>query len=502
MACNQYQSNLKLSVLVSVNQSLDCASTGHDCSYSYVLYILAGMEIIVTMNWLMIISVLAGAACSEVAEREQEYDIGRAKKNTSAHFTNNSFFTDFVNYNFSTDFWDYDISIDFANYSSSLDFAKMDNCTASNVMNNTCFVEMQTVHHSLFLAGTCISMIACLAAFLVYIIIRNRIFRKGTQLDKDETKHWIHCNFILSFIIRDFAIMYVLFHSVTNTALYLSKVGFYCYIFAIIANFYWMFAEGLWLHLGVFLPNKYKQFNFMKVKVCLVSWLLPGLLIAVWATAETYRFHRECESPSDVFWELPAILCILIPIYLLLFLNLIMMIKVLYHFGYMLRGEERNKRRLARATLVLSFLLGMNFAIPFIILPSLPEKKLCTFEITRLMNDAVSSLQGFFVAIFYVLRNEEVLQYFKTHIRAELPGLSPRVSRTSRSSQSGAGPVREGNAYNCRSGSIPECPLRTSRKSRSSCSSANAVFSSAPTNPRNNSGEYTSNLSKREPEYV
>ncbi|XP_072013033.1 corticotropin-releasing factor receptor 1-like [Amphiura filiformis] len=311
--------------------------------------------------------------------------------------------------------------------------------------NNTCQLNTMKVHHPLFLFGTCVSITTCLAAFFVYIMIRDKIFRTTAQLlDRDDTKHWIHCNFILSFLIRDFAIVFVVSHVIQIKEIPgFSGVGIYFYLFTIIANFYWMFAEGLWLYFGVSLPNDFKKFRFMKTKMCLVGWWLPVSLVSVYAIIkETEKLRQnnvqmdDCNSPNP-FWELPAIFCILIPVYFVVLLNLMMMIRVLLHFGYLLRREMKTKRRLVRATLILSFLLGMNFAIPFIILPSLPENEKCAFEVVMTVSDTVSSLQGFFVALFYVLRNAEVLQYLETEIPFELPSsISPRASRGSRTSHS------------------------------------------------------------------
>ena len=171
----------------------------------------------------------------------------------------------------------------------------------------------------------------------------------------------------------------------------------------------------------------------MKIKFCLLGWLLPASLICIYAIIEETKESSDF-CVTSISWKLPVIFCIQIPVYLLLVLNLMMMIRVLLHFGYLLKGELKTKRRLVRATLILSFLLGMNFAIPVIVLPSIPEHEVCASKVLTTMNNFISSLQGIFVALFYVLRNPEVLQYLKTEMHIELPS-TPRASRASRTSR-------------------------------------------------------------------
>lgn len=350
----------------------------------------------------------------------------------------------------------------------------------------TCEEIIALIHFPIHLTLTCISIATCMAAFLVYFRIRKKIFTSQAVYERKDIKHWIHFNFIISFILRDVAILITMVYQRSGKHILLTNKSplaaytFYTYIN--IANFYWMFNEGLWLYLGVFFDTEFKHFSHMKVKLSLFGWLLPAFLMSVWAAVEAvlYRLdNRKIWTPSEKgFWEPASVVCILVPVYLILFVNLIMMIRLLRHFKNMIQRELKVKRRLARATFILSFLLGINFAIPSIVFSlhlSEIETNPCAENSIKFLNFIVSSLQGFFVAIFYVLSNKDVLQFFKTQIQEDITSVSPRVSRSSRTSRisqtssrpSGASQI-ESPAENGFHINGLERPLRTSRTLQSS----------------------------------
>ena len=323
------------------------------------------------------------------------------------------------------------------------------NDTANLTANNfECEVNTTQVDIPLFLSCTCLSLLVCLVAFIIYIFIRKKmLFIKTSQPDRDTTKHWIHFNFILSFILRDVTIVTTLFllHAQFNfsnlQARTHARTAFHVY--AVIANFYWMFLEGFWLFVGVSFPNNYRQFSHMKIKTCLVGWLTPAVLVSIWTVSESIHPHTEM---GNHFQEVPGIICILAPIYAILLLNLGMMIKVLRRLKDMLQSEQQKRYRLVRATVLLSFLLGMNFMLSVSIIPFLSRSKPCVFQVIGVLNDAASALQGFFVAVFYVLRNEEILNMIKRRIPRGLLKKRGSHSRSgSQQSRSGSQQSRSGS---------------------------------------------------------
>ena len=73
------------------------------------------------------------------------------------------------------------------------------------------------------------------------------------------------------------------------------------------------------------------------------------------------------------------------------------------------------------------------------IIPFLSRSKPCVFQVIRVLNDAVSALQGFFVAVFYVLRNEEVIKMIKRCIpRHQLKKRGSHSRSGSQESRSGS----------------------------------------------------------------
>ena len=278
----------------------------------------------------------------------------------------------------------------------------------------TCNLETaEQIHYSVYLIGTCISLLTCLTALTVYIKIHKNIFTSRSEPGRNVTRHFIHCNFIISFVIRDVIFLYLLAHIIAEKVPPKTSEGDTFVIYTTVVSFYWMFAEGLWLYLGVAKALEYQAYKCMKIKLFLIGWLVPGLLIAIWAIAIKFHASNPCNF-GNMYWTLPGILCILVPIYIVLLANLIMMIRVLYKVNDALhdsRHSAKTNQRLAKSTLLLSFLLGMNFAIPSVIIPTLPESQQCAVEIVRLLSDTVSSFQGFFVAMFFVLRSKDVLEH-------------------------------------------------------------------------------------------
>ena len=359
----------------------------------------------------------------------------------------------------------------------------------SSIAYSKCEEIIALIEFPIHLTLTCISIATCVATFYVYFSIRKKIFTRQAVVERHDTKHWIHFNFIISFIFRDIAILIAMVYqksgkSILQTENPLAAYTFYIYIN--IANFYWMFDEGLWLYLGVFFDTSFKHFSHMKVKLCLIGWLLPGFLMSVWAATEAIMYrvdNRTMWTPLEKgFWEPASVVCILVPVYLILVVNLMMMIRILHRFRNKIRCELKIKRRLARATFILSFLLGINFGIPIIVFSlhlSEIETNPCAENSIKFLNYIISSLQGFFVAIFYVLSNKDVLQFFRTQIQEDLTNISPsprlsRSSRTSRISQPGC-PTENGNGFHIRNGLE-----RSPRASRTSQSSSTLHVPSSP----------------------
>ena len=308
--------------------------------------------------------------------------------------------------------------------SSSIDFQN----TSDDITLSDCVLEVNRIHHPVYLGCTTLSLLTCLSAFILYIIIRDQIFHVGAE-SKDETKHWINWNFIISFILRDTSVVTIITLSLVSDRInglgYWVRVIVVFTIYGVVSNFFWMFIEGLWLYIGVFFAMKRKMFVRTHLKTSVIGWLLPLVIVLVW-TAWSLK-----SQTFGTFDNPPGFVCILGPIYSLLFINLIMMVRVLHRLAGMLTNFNP-KWRLAKATLTLTFLLGVQFMIPILILAigsRIQGINMCVVTVIRFINDAVSALQGLFVAIFYVLTNEEVRRCSRRYVGIpSRSGSTPKVS--------------------------------------------------------------------------
>ena len=282
------------------------------------------------------------------------------------------------------------------------------------------------VNYIVFLSCTCISILACLIAVIVYCVIRTNIFGYGPE-KKDTIRHWINWNFLISFLLRDIYIAtfasYIVSTNFTKSPNPHAAIRVFLTFFAI-TNFYWMFAEGLWLYFGVFYPTKRMKWRWMRVKISLIGWFLPAILVSLWAMTEAIRvvlsedFHKSNVTGKEQYDFLgwPGLVCIMGPIYILLLLNLVMMIKLLCKMPELF--QYRPRRRLAKAIILMALLLGIPYVAPIILIQVFHKTDYChVFQIIDFINNMLSSLQGFFVATFCVLTNKQVVHFFTRKYR-------------------------------------------------------------------------------------
>ena len=316
--------------------------------------------------------------------------------------------------------------------------ATLEDTTGTTSTQLQCVLYAAKVHYILYLLCTIQSVIACLTAFYMYTVIR-----KVRDIRMEKT-HWINWNFMLSFILRDACIIALL-------SLYFAGVGLpnqgvfrsvpYLILYFAIANFYWMFAEGLWLYIGVIYPLEFRSYRHTKVKLSLVGWVIPAVFACLYAV--TMEAIPSLQTPFAAGpFNKPYIVLILAPIYALLLINLVLMVRVLCKLSSMIHKSRTSfanalsNKWLAKATIALVFLLGVFFIIPIIVLNALIKaEKYCAQEIVHTITDAVSALQGIFVAIFYILGNEEVRKHTRRRLRRWSSSLTRDTSTMSRQTE-------------------------------------------------------------------
>ncbi|KAM6922030.1 LOW QUALITY PROTEIN: vasoactive intestinal polypeptide receptor 1 [Xenentodon cancila] len=265
--------------------------------------------------------------------------------------------------------------------------------------------ESETTYFSnlkqVYTAGYATSLISLISAIFVFTV-----FRKFHC-----TRNYIHMNLFFSFILRASAVFIkdgVLFsgnldHCFMSTTSCKSAVAFFQ--FSILANYFWLLVEGMYLQtllaLTFFFQKKYFWWYI------LIGWGLPATIITAWILTRNFYDNRGCWDDTDVafiWWIIKA------PITTSLLVNFIIFINVIRILVQKLRSpgvggnDTSHFKRLAKSTLLLIPLFGMHYMV----FAFLPEN---TGADARIFIElGLGSFQGFGVALLYCFLNGEVSQ--------------------------------------------------------------------------------------------
>ncbi|XP_006155458.1 vasoactive intestinal polypeptide receptor 1 isoform X1 [Tupaia chinensis] len=263
--------------------------------------------------------------------------------------------------------------------------------------------EQQTMFSSSVKPGSPIGYSLSLATLLVATAILS-LFRKLHC-----TRNYIHMHLFMSFILRAAAVFIkdmALFDSQEVDHCFKGSVGCRAAVvlfqYCIMANFFWLLVEGLYLHtllaISFFSERKY-FWGYI-----LIGWGVPSIFITVWAIARIYLENEGCWDSIDspLWWIIKA------PILTSILVNFILFIRIIRILVQKLRPPDIRKSdsspysRLTKSTLLLIPLFGVHYTM-FVFFPDnfKAEVKL-VFELV------VGSFQGFVVAILYCFLNGEV----------------------------------------------------------------------------------------------
>ncbi|XP_029639676.1 corticotropin-releasing factor receptor 2 isoform X2 [Octopus sinensis] len=246
--------------------------------------------------------------------------------------------------------------------------------------------------------GFCISTVALAVAFCIFSGFRNlRCLRNK-----------IHCHLIMSFILRNI-IWLAMRHSIEHVAVHKPHLEWLCkalvtaFNYFQSTNFYWMFVEGLHLHMIVVWTYSSEKLQLWHFK--LIGWGIPLPLILVWALLKAHFENNSCwiAVPMSNF---DYIHCV--PVFLVLFANVIFFISIIWILIVKLRmansPEAVDYRKAVKGALVLLPLLGITYVM-FILQPSASSIS----SVILIYTDTIlQSFQGLFVAVFYCFLNSEV----------------------------------------------------------------------------------------------
>ncbi|XP_061738901.1 vasoactive intestinal polypeptide receptor isoform X2 [Nerophis ophidion] len=264
--------------------------------------------------------------------------------------------------------------------------------------------EPQTTYFSnfqhVYTVGYATSFISLVSAIFVFTI-----FRKFHC-----TRNYIHINLFFSFILRASAVFIkdsVLFSDHDHDHCFMSttscKAAVVFFQFSILANYFWLLVEGMYLQTLLALTFVFQKKYFWWY--ILIGWGLPAVVLSAWMLARKLHDNRGCWDDTDVafiWWIIKA------PITASLLVNFIIFINVIRILLQKLRrpavgGNHSNHfKRLAKSTLLLIPLFGMHYMI----FAFLPENAATDARI--FIELGLGSFQGFVVALLYCFLNGEV----------------------------------------------------------------------------------------------
>uniref|UniRef100_A0ACB8FWH5 Uncharacterized protein n=1 Tax=Sphaerodactylus townsendi TaxID=933632 RepID=A0ACB8FWH5_9SAUR len=262
----------------------------------------------------------------------------------------------------------------------------------------------------IYTAGYATSLVSLFTALLIFTF-----FRKFHC-----TRNYIHMHLFVSFILRAAAVFIkdaILFsddsmdHCLMSTVLCKAAVAFFQ--LSILANFFWLLVEGLYLQtllILTFVSDKQYAWKFI-----LIGWGAPAIFTLAWILARIYSQDTGCwddeEQSSAVLWIIKGPILLTVLVNFIIFLNVIqILVQKLKSSGPGGR-HPRHFVRLAKSTLLLIPLFGVHY----VVFAFFPEG---TGTDARLYVElALGSFQGFFVALLYCFLNGEVQAEFKKCFR-------------------------------------------------------------------------------------
>ncbi|XP_034428647.1 vasoactive intestinal polypeptide receptor 2-like [Hippoglossus hippoglossus] len=239
-------------------------------------------------------------------------------------------------------------------------------------------------------------------------------------------RNYIHLNLFVSFMLRAVAVLAkdaLLFSDDENTdcstqpSLVGCKSSLVFFNYFIMANFFWLLVEGLYLHTLLLVIHTYS--TPLSVYM-LIGWGIPFVFMMAWivcrVTLEDTRCWEMNENPIPnrlMNWPIMASVII----------NFVLFISIIRILVQKLRctdvggNEQSQYRRLAKSTLLLIPLFGMNYMV-FVYLMEPPNKNMNRIKI--FFDLGLGSFQGLIVAVLYCFLNSEV----QSELRRTWRGLS------------------------------------------------------------------------------
>ncbi|KAM4560428.1 secretin receptor [Odontesthes bonariensis] len=265
---------------------------------------------------------------------------------------------------------------------------------------------------TMYTAGYAVSLISLIIAITIF-----SMFRKLHC-----TRNHIHMQLFISFILR------AMFIFIRDSQLFTDEDLYHCDYYpvackvvltfsnySILANYSWLLVEGHFLF--TLLSRSFFSLKKHLAWYIVLSWGLPAVVIVSWGCAKYFYEDEGCWETRDHEWiwwilRVPVLLTILTN--LIFFLGILRILVSKLRMPDAQRNEFSQYKRLIKSTFFLVVLFGLQYIL-FVFLPI--EVSISVSQIWMLAELALSSTQGFVVAVLYCFMNGEVQQEFKRRWR-------------------------------------------------------------------------------------
>uniref|UniRef100_A0A3P8W1R3 Growth hormone releasing hormone receptor a n=1 Tax=Cynoglossus semilaevis TaxID=244447 RepID=A0A3P8W1R3_CYNSE len=276
-----------------------------------------------------------------------------------------------------------------------------DACAFSDDSGPDAETNYLSMFRQVYSVGYATSLISLITAIVVLTAFRK--FRC--------TRNYIHINLFSSFILRASAVFIkdaVLFadetldHCFMSTTACKSAVAFFQ--FSILANYFWLLVEGMYLQtlLALTFVSQRKYFWWY----ILIGWGMPSTILIGWVLTRFFYDDRGCWDDTDsvgIWWIIKGPITVSLLVNIVIFINVIrILVQKLKSSAMTSNNDTGHFMRLAKSTLFLIPLFGMHYTV----FAFLPEN---TGVMARLYIElGLGSFQGFVVALLYCFMNGEV----------------------------------------------------------------------------------------------
>ncbi|XP_072320500.1 secretin receptor isoform X1 [Eucyclogobius newberryi] len=288
---------------------------------------------------------------------------------------------------------------------------------------------------TMYTVGYALSLISLTIAITIFCLFRKLHC----------TRNYIHIQLFLSFILR------AIFIFIRDSMLFTNEEFYHCDYYpvackvvlmfsnySILANYSWLLFEGHYLFTLV--TRSFFSLKKHLVWYIILSWGVPLITIICWGIAKYFYEDEGCWETRRhewIWWILR------VPVLLTIIMNVIFFLGILRIIVSKLRmpdahcNEFKQYKRLIKSTFFLVALFGLQYIV-FAFLPVSVSSLM--FRIWTFAELALSSTQGFVVAILYCFLNGEVQHEIQRRWRRwRMTRLLPSQPRQYRSSISQSG---------------------------------------------------------------